>query len=183
MYWRKMGTFSTIVKRYVKTVDLPVSDHGGLFVKEARTHLFLEENLPSSLFRREVTRRVLQFHVVTQISSYALTGDQRDQPQWVYKRFKKIIKPSTAVAVAKERQSFAGGLNHRALTGKVLVVLGVCTWRFDFLFCFNSVYICSQITVDVETSFSDAIFSGLLVARFCPLLSLLICAGHLSEII
>ena len=96
---------------------------------------------------------------------------------------KKIIKPSTAVAVAKERQSFAGGLNHRALTGKVLVVLGVCTWRFDFLFFFHSVYICSQITVDVETSFSDAIFSGLLVARFCPLLSLLICAGHLSEII
>ena len=37
---------------YVKTVDLPVSDHGGLFVKEA---LFLEENLLSLLFRREVT--------------------------------------------------------------------------------------------------------------------------------
>ena len=55
----KMGTFSTIVKRYVKTVDLPVSDHGGLFVKEARTHLFLEENLPSLLFRREVTICVL----------------------------------------------------------------------------------------------------------------------------
>ena len=76
----KMGTFSTIVKRYVKTVDPPVSDHGGLFVKEARTHLFLEENLPSLLFRREVTICVLQFHVVTQISLYALTGDQRDQP-------------------------------------------------------------------------------------------------------
>ena len=44
-----------------------------------------------------------------------------------------------------------------------------------------SLYI-SQITVDVETSFSDAIFAGLLVARFCPFLSLLICAGHLSEI-
>ena len=55
----KMGTFSTIVKRYVKTVDLPVSDRGGLFVKEARTHLFLEENLPSLLFRREVTICVL----------------------------------------------------------------------------------------------------------------------------
>ena len=27
----KMGTFSTIVKRYVKTVDPPVSDHGGMF--------------------------------------------------------------------------------------------------------------------------------------------------------
>ena len=30
----KMGTFSTIVKRYAKTVDPPVSDHGGLFVKK-----------------------------------------------------------------------------------------------------------------------------------------------------
>ena len=50
----KMGIFSTLVKRYVKTVDPPVSDHGGLFVKKARTHLFLEENLPSLLFRREV---------------------------------------------------------------------------------------------------------------------------------
>ena len=46
---------------YVKTVDLPVSDHGGLFVKEVRTHLdlFLEENLPSLLFRGEVTICVL----------------------------------------------------------------------------------------------------------------------------
>ena len=42
-----MGTFSTIVKRYLKTVDPPANDHGGLFVKEARTHLLLEENLPS----------------------------------------------------------------------------------------------------------------------------------------
>ena len=42
----KMGIFSTIVKRYVKTVDPPVSDHGGLFVKEVRTHLLLEENYP-----------------------------------------------------------------------------------------------------------------------------------------
>ena len=55
----KMGTFSTIVKRYVKTVHPPVSDHAGLFVKEVRTHLFLEENLPSLLFRREVTICVL----------------------------------------------------------------------------------------------------------------------------
>ena len=55
----KMRTFSTIVKRYVKTVHPPVSDHGGLFVKEARTHLFLEENLSSLLFRREVTICVL----------------------------------------------------------------------------------------------------------------------------
>ena len=55
----KMGTFSTLVKRYVKTVDPPVSDHGKLFVKEARTHLFLEENLPSLLFRGEVTICVL----------------------------------------------------------------------------------------------------------------------------
>ena len=54
-----MGTFSTIVKRYVKTVDLPVNDRGGLFVKEARTHLFLEENLSSLLLRREVTICVL----------------------------------------------------------------------------------------------------------------------------
>ena len=51
----KMGIFSTIVKRYVKTVDPSVSDHGGLFVKEVRTHIFLEKNLPSLLFRREVT--------------------------------------------------------------------------------------------------------------------------------
>ena len=55
----KMGTFSTIVKRYVKIVDPPVSDHGGLFVKKVRTQLFLEENLPSLLFRREVTICVL----------------------------------------------------------------------------------------------------------------------------
>ena len=54
-----MGFFLSLVKRYVKTVDPPVSDHGGLFVKEARTHLVLEENLPSLLFRREVTICVL----------------------------------------------------------------------------------------------------------------------------
>ena len=136
MYWEKMGTFSNLVKRYVKTVDPPVSDHGGLFVKETRTHLFLEENIPSLLFRREVTICVPQFHVVTQISSYALTGDQRDQPQWAYKRFKKqwkIIKPSTAVVVAKERWSFVGGL----ITGLDRESLG-CFWglhtRFDFSF-------------------------------------------------
>ena len=29
-----MGTLSTIVKRYVKTVDPPVSDHGAMFVKK-----------------------------------------------------------------------------------------------------------------------------------------------------
>ena len=55
----KMGTFSTIVKRYVKTVDPPVSDHGGMFVKKVQTHPFMEENLPSLLFRREVTICVL----------------------------------------------------------------------------------------------------------------------------
>ena len=48
-----------IVKCHVITVDPPVSDHGGLFVKEIRTHLFWEENLLSLLFRREVTIRVL----------------------------------------------------------------------------------------------------------------------------
>ena len=26
MYWKKMGTFSNLVKRYVKPVDPPVSD-------------------------------------------------------------------------------------------------------------------------------------------------------------
>ena len=55
----KMGTFPTLVKRYVKVLHPPVSDHGGLFVKKVRTHPFLEENLPSLLFRREVTIRVL----------------------------------------------------------------------------------------------------------------------------
>ena len=55
----KMRTFSTIVKRYVKTVHPPVSDHGGLFVKEARAHIFLEENLSPLLFRRELTICVL----------------------------------------------------------------------------------------------------------------------------
>ena len=55
----KVGTFSTIVKRYVKTVHPPVSDYGGLFVKEVRTHLFLEENLPYLLFRGDVTICVL----------------------------------------------------------------------------------------------------------------------------
>ena len=55
----KKGFFLSLVKRYEKTVDPPVSDHGGLFVKEARTYLFLEENLPSLLFRREVTICVL----------------------------------------------------------------------------------------------------------------------------
>ena len=54
-----MGFFLSLVKRYVKTVVPPVSDHGGLFVKEARTHLVLEENLSSLLFRREVTTCVL----------------------------------------------------------------------------------------------------------------------------
>ena len=54
-----MGFFLNLVKRYIKTVNPPVSDHGGLFVKEARRHLFLEENLPSLLFRREVTIYVL----------------------------------------------------------------------------------------------------------------------------
>ena len=34
MFWKKMGTFSNLVKRYVKTVDPPVSDHSGMFVKE-----------------------------------------------------------------------------------------------------------------------------------------------------
>ena len=42
----KMGTFPTLVKRYGKTVEPSVSDHGGLFVKEVRTYLFfLEENV------------------------------------------------------------------------------------------------------------------------------------------
>ena len=54
-----MGFFLSLVKRYVKTVDPPVSDHGGLFVKEVRTHIFLEENLPSLVFRREVAICVL----------------------------------------------------------------------------------------------------------------------------
>ena len=69
----KMGTFSTIVKRYLKTVDPPVSDHGGLFVKEVRTHLLLEDNLPSLLYRREVTICVLYFHVI--VSSLLRTCD------------------------------------------------------------------------------------------------------------
>ena len=46
MCWKKMGTFSTIVKRYVKTVHPPVSDYGGLFVKEVGTHLFLGRIYP-----------------------------------------------------------------------------------------------------------------------------------------
>ena len=29
MYWEKKGTFSNLFKRYVKTVDPPISDHGG----------------------------------------------------------------------------------------------------------------------------------------------------------
>ena len=36
----KKGTFPTLVKCYGKTVESPVSDHGGLFVKEVRIHLF-----------------------------------------------------------------------------------------------------------------------------------------------
>ena len=40
-------------------------------------------------------------------------------------------------------------------------------WTVDF---FLSVYDISQITVYVEISFSDVIFSVLLVARVCPLL-------------
>ena len=41
----KMGTFPTLVKYYGKTVESPVSDRGGLFVKEVRTHIFFEENV------------------------------------------------------------------------------------------------------------------------------------------
>ena len=40
-------------------------------------------------------------------------------------------------------------------------------WTVDF---FLSVYDISQITVNVEIGFSGVIFSGLLVARVCPLL-------------
>ena len=43
------------------------------------------------------------------------------------------------------------------------------TWRFG-RYTFLSVYDISQITVYVEISFSDVIFSVLLVARVCPLL-------------
>ena len=42
-------------------------------------------------------------------------------------------------------------------------------WTVYFFF-FLSVYDISQITVNVEISFSDVIFSGLLVGRVCPLL-------------
>ena len=38
------------------------------------------------------------------------------------------------------------------------------------VYFFLSVYDVSQITVNVEMSFSDVIFSGLLVGRVCPLL-------------
>ena len=55
----KMGTFSTIVKNYVKIVNTPVSDHGGLFVKKVRIHSMLEENLTYLLFRREVAICIL----------------------------------------------------------------------------------------------------------------------------
>ena len=44
------------------------------------------------------------------------------------------------------------------------------TWRFGQCTFFLSVYDISQITVNVEISFSDVIFSGLLVGRVCPLL-------------
>ena len=40
----------------------------------------------------------------------------------------------------------------------------------DSVLFFLSVYDISQITVNVEISFSDVIFSGLLVGRVCPLL-------------
>ena len=38
------------------------------------------------------------------------------------------------------------------------------------VYFFLSVYDISQITVNVEISFSDVLFSGLLVTRVCPLL-------------
>ena len=50
----KRGTFPTIVKRKVKNVDPPVSDHCGLLVNQVRTHLFLEENLPSLLLEEKL---------------------------------------------------------------------------------------------------------------------------------
>ena len=44
--FEKMGTFSSIVKRYVKTVDPSVSDHGGHLRRgEFTLFYFLEEKL------------------------------------------------------------------------------------------------------------------------------------------
>ena len=68
----KMGTFSTVVKRYVKTVNTPVSDHGGLFVKKVRIHSILEENLTYLLFRREVT---ICMYSVVPCDCFKLTED------------------------------------------------------------------------------------------------------------
>ena len=71
----KMGTFSTVVKRYVKTVNTPVSDHGGLFVKKVRIHSILEEKLRYVCYdRREVT---ICMYSVVPCDCFKLTEDMR----------------------------------------------------------------------------------------------------------
>ena len=124
----KMDTFPTLVKCYGKTVESPVSDHGGLFVKEARTHLFF-----FSLCGREVTVCVLQFHVVTQISSYALTDEQSEITPCAYGRLKRMENYKTVDHKTLSRSLKRGGRLQQVLITGLWVVL-VRTRMFDFLF-------------------------------------------------
>ena len=52
-----MGTFSNLVKRYVKTVDPPVSDHSGMFVKETTdTSIFGGEYTFFTFYKRSYNK-------------------------------------------------------------------------------------------------------------------------------
>ena len=124
----KMDTFPTLVKCYGKTVESPVSDHGGLFVKEARTHLFF-----FSLCGREVTIYLQQFHVVTQISSYALTDEQSEITPCAYGRLKRMENYKTVDHKTLSRSLKRGGRLQQVLITGLWVVL-VRTRMFDFLF-------------------------------------------------
>ena len=106
--WEKMGTFPTSVKRYRKTVDPPISDHGGLFVKEVRTLLFLEENVP--FYFLEQTLRYVYCSSMLSLTFLRVHWEaNKEITPCAYRRLKTmgIIKPSAPKSFPGSRGSFS----------------------------------------------------------------------------
>ena len=102
------------------------------------------------------------------MSSYALTGEQSEITPCTYGRLKRMGNYKTVDSKTLSQLLKRGGRLQQVLNTGLRVVL-VLTRMFDFLFFSLSVYDISQITVDVETSFSDCYY--IFGASNCPFLS------------
>ena len=157
-----MGTFPTLVKRYWKTVEPPVSDHGSLFVKEVRTHpfFFFEENV-LFYFVEEKLRCVYCsscFHANFSVGTDRRT--KRDYPMRLrevknYQQLLDEVEQNIVICQWRAKNWSARGGRLQQVLITVLWVVLVRTRMFDFLF--------SSLWYQSDNSWRRNKFLGLLV--------------------